>query len=81
MTTLAEDELPLVIEFLRVLEQRSPRVSLTVAEIRELAKERARLLAEVPREVLMERFFELAERIRQKVISRGTAVDGDWTGD
>lgn len=83
LTTLAEDDLPLVVEFLDVLEQRrvKPADSLTVAQIRELAKTRARLLADVPRDVLMARFLELAEEIRQKAIAQGTAVDGDWTGD
>jgi hypothetical protein len=54
---------------------------LTVAQIRELAKARARLLDDVPRDVQMARFLELAEQIRQRTVAQGTAVEGDWTGD
>ena len=82
LTALPEEDLPLVLEFLDSLERRAlPPSSLPVARIRELAKERARRLAHVPREVLMARFLELGEEIRQQVIARGTAVDGDWAGD
>jgi hypothetical protein len=83
LTALAEEDLPLVLEFLEALEQRRtlPRAQLTVAQIRELAKARARLLDDVPRDVLMARFLELAEQIRQSTVAQGTAVEGDWTGD
>lgn len=82
LAALAEEELPLVIEFLDHLERRYPApVRLSVAQIRELAKERARLLTDVPRDVLMARFLELAEGIRQTAVDKGTAVEGDWSGD
>lgn len=81
MAALREDELPLVIEFVTALGQRrGPRAQVSVAEIRELAKERARLLGEIPRDVLMARFLELAEEIRHQAIAQKTAVDGDWKG-
>jgi hypothetical protein len=82
LTALPEEDLPVVLEFLDALERRtSPPSSLPVAQIRELAKARAQRLAHVPRDILMARFLELAEDIRQQVIARGTAVDGDWTSD
>lgn len=87
LTALPEEDLPLVLEFLDSLEQTAtpqgatPPGSLPVARIREMAKERARRLAHVPRDILMARFLELAEEIREQVIASGTAVDGDWTGD
>jgi hypothetical protein len=53
----------------------------TAAEICALAKQRAALLRDVPREQVAARFTELAEEIRQEAITKGTAIDGDWTGD
>ena len=83
MTALPEADLPLVLEFLDTLKQSTPPppTSMPVAQIRELARRRAERLGHVPREILMARFLELAEEIRQQVIARGTAVEGDWTGD
>lgn len=82
LTALPEEDLLLVLELLENLERRAlPPSSLPVAQIRELAKARAKRLAFVPRDVLMARFLELAEEIRRQAIARGTAVDGDWMGD
>ncbi len=53
----------------------------TTAEICALAKRRAALLRDVPRAQVAARFTELAEEIRQEAIAKGTAIDGDWTGD
>jgi hypothetical protein len=53
----------------------------SAAEIREEASRRARLLGDVPREQLAARFAEVGEQIRQEAIARGTAIEGDWTGD
>lgn len=84
LTSLPEEDIPLVVEFVDYLKFRrrkkpiSPR---SVAEIREEAKERARLLEQVPREEIARRFEELGEQIRQDAIHRGVAVDGDWTDD
>ncbi len=82
LTQIAGQDLPLVIEFLDHLEQEGP-VSrpLPAAELRELAKGRAALLADVPRELVAARFSELVEEIRQEAITKGTAIDGDWEGD
>jgi len=55
--------------------------SLPVAEIREEARRRARLLHDVPREQMVARFVEVGEQIRQEAIAKGTAIDGDWTAD
>ncbi len=83
LTTVAEEDLPLVVEFLDRLKQRPTSVPVrpTVTQIRELAKARARLLDDVPRDILMARFLELGEEIRQQAIAKGTAIDGDWAGD
>ena len=54
---------------------------MVTVEIRKKARKRARLLREVPREQLMDRFFEVGEQIRQEAIAKGTAIDGDWLGD
>ncbi len=50
-------------------------------EMREEARRRAHLLRDVPREQLVARFIEVGEQIRQEAISKGTAIDGDWTSD
>ena len=84
LTELADDDLPVVVEFLDRLKQRrpaKPQHRLTTAEIRELAKHRAVLLADVPREQVAAQFAELAEEIRQEAIAKGTAIEGDWRGD
>jgi len=84
LTELPEEDLQLVAEFVDRLEEKrpaDPQSSLSVAEMREEAKRRARLLRDVPREQLVARFIEVGEQIRQEAISKGTAIDGDWTGD
>jgi hypothetical protein len=83
LSSLAEEDLQLVAEFVSLLEKRSPEPPrlLSAAEIREKARRRARLLHDVPREQLVARFAEVGEQIRKEAIANGTAIDGDWTGD
>jgi len=84
LSGLPEEDLQLVVELVSLLEERrppQPSRSPAAAEIREQARKRARLLREVPREQLAARFAEIGEQIRQEAISKGTAIDGDWTGD
>jgi len=84
LTSLPEEDIPLVVEFVDYLKYRRKRQSTpqrSVAAIREEAKVRAKLLDQVPREEIVRRFEELSEQIRQEAISRGVAVDGDWADD
>lgn len=84
LTDLPEEDLQLVAEFVDHLGENRPIDSLSplsVEEIREEARRRARLLRDVPREQLVARFIEVGEQIRQEAISKGTAVEGDWTSD
>lgn len=84
LSSLPEEDLKLVAEFVNLLEEKgapeSPR-SMSPADIRERARRRARLLRDVPREHLVARFMEVGEQIRQEAVAKGTAIDGDWTGD
>ncbi len=84
MTRLPEELLPLVIDFLDYLERlhqaqrpATPSADEIVAE----AFRRSEMLRNVPHEQLMTRFMDLGEEIRQEAIARGTAIEGDWTGD
>lgn len=52
----------------------------SAAEILEEAR-RARLLRGIPREQLIARFLDVGEQIRKEAIEKGTAIEGDWTGD
>jgi hypothetical protein len=84
LTNLPEEDLQLVIELVDCLEEKRPERSArsaSVEEIREEARRRARLLRDVPREQLVARFKEVSEQIRQEAIAKGTAIEGDWTGD
>lgn len=84
LTNLPEEDLQLVIELVDCLEEKRPEKSarsVSVEEIREEARRRARLLRDVPRDQLVARFIEVGEQIRQEAIAQGTAIDGDWTGD
>jgi hypothetical protein len=84
LTKLPDQDVRLVMEFVDLLEEHrqpeSPK-PLSPEEIRVEARRRAELLRDVPREQLMARFLELGEEIRQEAIEKGTAIDGDWTGD
>jgi hypothetical protein len=84
LTVLPPEDLRLVSDFLDYLEERRPpevpRPS-SGASLRTEARRRARLLQDVPREQLVARFAELAEKIRHEAIEKGTAIEGDWTGD
>ena len=51
------------------------------ARRRFVLRPRAALLKGVPRELLVARFVALGEEIRREAIRKGTAIDGDWTGD
>jgi hypothetical protein len=84
LSSLPEEELQLVAEFVEWLEERrpvEPARPRSAAEIREEARRRARLLRDVPREQLIARFLEIGEQVRKEAIEKGTAIDGDWTGD
>ena len=73
-----------LLELVDRLEEKHPVESvrsLSVQEIREEARKRSLLLRDVPRDQLVARFVEVGEQIRQEAIARGTAIDGDWTGD
>jgi hypothetical protein len=82
LTKLSAEEVSGLLEIVDQLEPEETAGKLrTAAEIRETAKKRAALLRDVPREPVAARFTELAEEIRQKAIAKGTAIDGDRTGD
>ena len=83
---LPEEDVPLVIEFMSALRQRwagSARAERgrVTAELVARARQQAAALQDVPREQLAARFVALTEDIRARVISQGTAIDGDWRGD
>jgi hypothetical protein len=79
LSQLSAEEVSGVLAFLS--STKPAPVPRTPAEICELAKKRAALLRDVPREQVAARFTELAEEIRQEAVTKGTAIDGDWTGD
>jgi hypothetical protein len=84
LSNLPDEDLELVAELVSLLEEKHPSKptrALSAAEIREKARARARLLRDVPREQLVARFAAVGEQIRQEAIAKGTAIDGDWTGD
>ena len=82
LSQLSAEEVYGVLEILELLSpvetSSKPR---TGAEICAIAKQRATVLRDVPREQVAARFTELAEEIRREAIAKGTAIDGDWTGD
>jgi len=82
LTRLSAEEVSGLLEIVDQLEpEETACKARTAAEIREVAKRRAALLRDVPRELVAARFTELAEEIRQEAIAKGTAIDGDWTDD
>jgi hypothetical protein len=83
VVSLPGNDLALVLEFVDYLRQRDAHDSaqLSFAEIRAIARERARTLQGVPRHELVRRFTEVSERIRAQAIAAGTAIEGDWQGD
>jgi hypothetical protein len=84
LTILPPEDLRLVSDFLDYLEERHPPEAArpsSSASLRTEARRRARLLQDVPKEQLVARFAELAEEIRHEAIEKGTAIEGDWTGD
>lgn len=84
LTGLPEEDVQLVAQFVDYLEKKHPEEPsrpLSAGEIREEARRRARLLREVPRDQLFARFLEVGEEIRREAIAKGTAIDGDWSGD
>jgi len=56
-------------------------LKLSAKKILKRAKRQAHVLRDVPRDQLLSRFVELGEQIRQESVSKGTSIDGDWTGD
>ena len=84
LTSLPEEDLQLVVRLVDRLEEKQlldPTRVFSSSEIVEEARRRSRLLLDVPREQLAARFMEVGEQIRQEAIAKGTAMDGDWTGD
>jgi len=82
LSQLSAEEVSGVLEILDHLSlAEAPNKPRTAAEICALARKRAALLHDVPREQVAARFRELAEEIRQEAIANGTAIDGDWVGD
>jgi hypothetical protein len=84
LSSFPEEDLQLVTELVNLLEEKRPPEpirSLSAAAIRETARKRARLLHDVPRAQIVARFAEIGEQIRQEAIAKGTAIEGDWTGD
>lgn len=82
LSQLSAEEVSGVLEILEHLSPvETPGRTRTAAEVCALAKRRAALLREVPREQVAARFTELAEEIRQEAMAKGAAFDGDWTGD
>ena len=82
LSQLSAEEVSGVLEILDHLRPAEPASQpRTAAEICALAKQRAAFLRDVPREQVAARFTELVEEIRQEAIAKGTAIDGDWSGD
>ena len=84
LSKLPEEDLPLVIEFVKYLQRQSakpPRKKLSPAEMRAEVRRRANLLSDVPREQIVTRFREVAEEIRRQAITNGIAIEGEWRGD
>lgn len=84
LTRLPEDDLTLVVEFVDYLDHRRQKTQTTdrsPAEIRVLARQRARQLEGVPRSDIVARFRQLADEIKQIAITQGTSFPGDWSGD
>ena len=84
LARLPERDLQLVLELVDYLEEQhpsEPAKSMAPATLRAEARRRAALLKDVPREQLVARFVALGDEIQREAIRKGTAVDGDWTGD
>ncbi|HRJ41931.1 MAG: hypothetical protein KJZ86_23510 [Caldilineaceae bacterium] len=84
LTVFPEEDLTLVVELVDYLKRQRPathRVPLSPAQIRMEARRRAQLLCDVPRTEIVARFQQVAEEIRQDVIARGLAIDGDLLSD
>ncbi len=93
LTQLAEEDLPLVLEFVDYLTHSAPSTRqvqqrqttlpkrLSAAQIQTEARRQAQVLRQVPRTEIVTRFQKLAEEIRQTAIAKNTAVEGDWLDD
>ncbi len=80
---LPDQDLRLVVQFVRELRQRQP-VSVerpSVAAIRTEAKRLAAEMGDMARAEAMSQFRATIERIRLQAIADGTAIEGDWPGD
>jgi hypothetical protein len=76
LSSLPEEDLDFVAEFLSLLGEKRPSRPTrlpSMAEVREEARRRARLLHDVPREQLAARFAQAGEQIRQEAVAKGTA--------
>jgi len=84
LAQLPAEDVFVAAQFVTQLRQRQPPAhpsQLSPAEIVGAARRQAALLSDVPRAEIAARFAALAEEIRQQAHERGTAFDGDWTGD
>jgi hypothetical protein len=84
LTSLPEEDLPLVVEFVDYLKDRHRQKrsqKLSIPEIRAAAKRRAQLLDHIPREEIVNRFEQLAEEIQREANQKETAFNGDWVHD
>ncbi len=83
LAELSEEDWPLVLGFVEYLKRRREilRQKNRVAEIQVAARRRAKELESIPREQIAAHFDQLVEEIRQSVIVKDTAIEGDWQSD
>ncbi len=84
LTQLAEEDLPLVVEFVDYLAQQRQSIHpkrLSTIQIKLEARRRAEEFKQIPRTEIVTRFQKLAEEIRQTAIDKNTAIEGDWLSD
>lgn len=85
---LPDEDLPLVVEFIGKLAQRSeaasgPASRGTIQRIRAEARRRAGLMGDVPRAELVQRFLQAADEIRSATAMSSPALLNEeaWRGD
>ncbi|MDW8325733.1 MAG: hypothetical protein RMK99_04120 [Anaerolineales bacterium] len=85
---LPDEDLPLVVEFIGKLAQRSQAAPGTVSReairhIRAEARRRAALMGEVPRAELVQRFLQAADEIRSATAASSPVLlnEEEWRGD
>ncbi len=79
---LQESELLVVIEMVGELKKQRANLHRDKAsEILQNAKIRAKNMAHLSREEVMEKFSQTMEAIRAEAIEKGIAIEGEWEGD